>query len=171
MSKTTIEDAVDSVAVDVKPIDVTELTLQQRLDLEKKRIRQEALAAPDRIKGIENRIFEKAMGIVDGALGFTDVDFDEDGNPLGIPQEWIDEVGETEAKKRYRATLKGLENSQNAPVVMRMAENMVATIIRARAAEKAAPMNIHVEVAELKVQPREYPELIVDSVVEQDDEY
>ncbi len=150
---------------------ITDLTLTERLDLEKTRLSAEAAAAPDRIQGVQNRIFERALHTIEAALSFADVEFDEEGRPMGIPQAWIDEEGEVKAKKRYRAMLKGQENSQNAPVVMKMAVDVANTIIRARATEKSAPVSINVERAVLQVAPTVYPEQIVDVIQEDGDDY
>ncbi len=143
------------------------LTLKERLELDAQSLRQDAELAAERIQGLENKLFEKSMLIVDGVLSFTDLDPE---NPMEIPLEWIKELGQTAAEKRHFAATQGLKNGKEAPMALKVAENMASTIIRARATEKAAPRSLSIETVVLQVKPQSYPELIVDEEQGDDDE-
>jgi hypothetical protein len=147
------------------------LTLKEKLELEAETRRRDADLAQERLGSIKDRLFEKSMMIVDGVLSATDLDLT---NPMEIPEEWVQEVGEAGAKRRHFAALEGLKNSREAPVMVKVAETMATAIIRANATEKAAPRSLAIDKVTLVVKEQEkYPELIIEDEEQggDDDDY
>src|SRR3990167_3445211 len=56
-----------------------------------------------RLKGIEDKLLEKANAIVDGVMAFSELDDDAEGPP----KEWVDALGIPEAAKRLRLAKAG----------------------------------------------------------------
>ena len=82
------------------------------------------------------------MEIVSGALSAPGID---PTNPMGVPEEWIEEMGERAARAKYKSAVDAHSNAKEAPVYLKVAENMAAVIIRARATEKAAPKHLNIQ--------------------------
>lgn len=145
--------------------------LAKMRDSELSEIQDEAALARERLKSVENELFRKALETVDGAVSFVELDPD---NPLAIPQEWIDELGDERAKRKHNAAVAALRSNKEAPAGLKIAENIAANIIRARAAEKSASVTIGIEKVLIMEAPmKAFPEMVVVEAQEQDedDEY
>lgn len=144
--------------------------LAKMRDTELAEIEDEAKLARERLRSVENDIFRKALEVVDGAISFVELDPE---NPLAIPQEWIDELGDDKAARKHNAATAALRSAKEAPMGLKIAENMASNIIRARASEKQAQVNIGIEKVLIMEAPmKEFPEVVVEAHGEQEeDEY
>ena len=135
--------------------------LAKMRDSELAEIEDEAKLARERLRSIENDIFRKALEVVDGAISFNELDPE---NPLEIPQEWIDELGDERAFRKHNAATAALRSAKEAPMGLKIAENMASNIIRARASEKQTQVNIGIEKVLIMEAPmQEFPEVVVEA--------
>lgn len=136
--------------------------LAQKSRAEVERLKNQKELAQERLSSIEDELFERSMQIVAGALSAPGLD---PANPMEIPQEWIEELGEPEARKRHRAAIDATMNSREAPVYLKTAENMAGVIIRARATEKAAPKHLNIQAVVIPVaETTVFEEMVVEEI-------
>ena len=96
------------------------------------------------LRDIEDRLLQGGMDIVQGAMRAPDL------MEVEPPQAWVTEYGYERARRMHAAAQAALSNAKDAPVFLKMAENTVKSIIKARSMETAAPTTL--SVATLMVQ-------------------
>lgn len=118
------------------------------------RVQNELIAE---IRGIEERMLVRGLGIMDGVLSFADIDRDQEDPP----QEWIDMLGEQEAKKRLRVARACWMNAKEAPVGLQLTQRFVSGAQKSRAMENVDRRPLQVTVVNIgaPVAAQEYPEL------------
>lgn len=92
-------------------------------------------------KQLEDEILQESAAIVRGALDFYRLGEEHADGP---PPEWIDELGEEAAWDKFRIVLAANQSAAKAPVGLKLAQQTMLGIIRARATEKAAPRSLNV---------------------------
>ncbi|MDX2253274.1 MAG: hypothetical protein NW202_13395 [Nitrospira sp.] len=95
------------------------------------------------VRKMEDELYRDNMEIMRDAGKFRDIDPRSDE----IPPEWIEELGQKEASKRFRVAKAAWMSAKTAPVGISNARAIVSSIVKARATEKAAPTNLNVGVA------------------------
>lgn len=119
----------------------------------------ESLSAHERIKSIEDALFEKALDVVHGTLDFADIADDA----KGPPQEWIDQLGLQGALRRFRLARGGGMGSKEAPAAIKAATAIVAAVAKAKAMEKAGPRTLAISFVQMTAPAVDYPRRIVES--------
>jgi len=99
----------------------------------------------ERLRGYEDHILEKALGVVDGTVSFADVEEGEER----IPAEWIEQEGLEGAKRKMRIAQAAWLPKIKAPAGLSHAVQVATSIIKARSAEKAAPRTLNIGVVQL----------------------
>lgn len=99
----------------------------------------------DDLRIIQNEVFEEALGVVQGSLKALEID---PADPQ-MPEEWVSLYGLKTATKMFRAAQYALCNSKSAPVVLKIAQDTVSGIARARAAEKSAPRTLNISLVKM----------------------
>lgn len=112
----------------------------------------------DAIREVEDRLLMKAMGQVENALSWDEIDF----GTLEPPAEWVAELGEVEAKRRLRAAQAAQMSSGESPVGLKHAKDLLLGVVKARAAEKAGPRSLNVVVGHIDFVLPDFPRLRVD---------
>lgn len=111
----------------------------------------------DELAQIENAVYERNLAIVHAATYFADI---EPGT-TEPPKEWVDEVGEKEAKRRLRVANGAWMGAKDAPVGISISKAVVSSMAKARAMRDGGDRTLNVVVAQF-VAPR-YAELEVGS--------
>lgn len=123
-----------------------------------------ALAKPDspslaRIRGIEDEMQERSLGIIDGVLAFADLPLEA----TEAPPEWVAQYGKEGAAKRFRLARHGMESAKDAPVAIKVAVSVHAAITKARATEKAGPKSLNIQFVQMSAPLPDFPVIEVDS--------
>lgn len=110
------------------PVDLQE-TLEDRKD--------------NRLREIENSIYERGLMVIDGVSRFGQVD---PQNPDEVPDEILDDFrGDIRAQQHaHRLAKYALINAKEAPVGIAVMSRVVVGIAKARSMEKAAPRSLNV---------------------------
>lgn len=107
-----------------------------------RRLRSAADQQLEKLKGIEDRILEKSMTIVEGCLHGAYVDTGDDE----VPTEWIAELGMAGAVHRMRMAQDARCNPKEHPVYQDIAKSVMVGIIKARASSPAATASLNVNI-------------------------
>jgi hypothetical protein len=106
--------------------------------------------AERRLKAMEDKLYADSMEILDGVLGFADVD-PEDPDP---PKEWVASLGTELAQRRNRLARYGLLSNKDCPVGIRAAIQVMAATHKAK--ESRGTVNqVNVQVVQMPA-PRSY---------------
>lgn len=111
------------------------------------------------IRAVEDEIYVEAAATVRDTLRFRDIDPEWTEPPL----EWITELGEKEAMKRFRMARYGCMPSKDAPVGLKLAQDTLVGFAKVRAAEKAGPRTLNMVVVQMSAPMPEFGEVEVDS--------
>lgn len=145
------EDFPDEEAkAEIVPAASDELRHHERVKLARKS--SEDLAA-ERIKTLENSLFERSMTIVDAALSFAD--FDDLEN---VPQDWVEKYGMEEAERRFRIAKEARLPNKDAAAGLGMARAVAIGIARTRSMEKQGPKTLNVQFVQLTAPLPQFPE-------------
>jgi hypothetical protein len=106
--------------------------------------------AEDRLRGVENDLFEASLQVSADMLAFCEIEPGE----KNVPQPWIEKYGLERAQKRLRVAQASWSSGKDAPVALKHAALLAVGIIRSRAAEKAAPRQLNIVMVELTEQPQ-----------------
>lgn len=107
-----------------------------------RRLRAAADPQLEKLRGIEDRILEKSMSIIEGCLHGAYVDDGQDE----LPQEWIAEVGMKGAVDRLRMAKDARMSPKMHPVYMDLAKSTFVGIVKARASSPAATQSLNVNI-------------------------
>lgn len=109
------------------------------------------------IRGIEERMLVRGLGIMDGVLSFADID----PGQQEPPQEWIDALGLQEAQKRLRVARACWMNAKEAPVGLQLTQRFVSGAQKSRALENVDRRPLQVTVVNIgaPAAAQDYPEL------------
>lgn len=110
-----------------------------------------------RFREVEDDIFQESIEILHGALGFAAIDPEVDAPP----QSWIDRLGYAKAMERYRLAKYALMSQKEAPVGLKMAQNVHASITKARASGNKLPARLNVMLVQMPAAQVQYPVLDV----------
>lgn len=107
-------------------------------------------AAIDRIREVEDRLLSKSLQQIERALDWDSLNGDEREPPPG----WTPE--------QFRVARAAMMSAKDAPVGLKMAQNIAIGIVKARATEKAAPRNLNIQIANMDFKLPDFPKLKVD---------
>jgi hypothetical protein len=101
------------------------------------------------LDGIQDRIYEESLSVIDDGLKFADVDISdlEDGQPP--PEKWVKELGLEKAKRRARVARYCLMPKKDAPIAISLAASTAAAIANARAKTNQGPKTLNVQVVQI----------------------
>lgn len=111
------------------------------------------------LQSMEDHLLEQSSDLIRGSMHAMDLGLDPDLWPTTPPQAWVDEVGEERAKRLFNSAKAALLSKKNAPVALDMARSVHASITKARAQERGAPLVMNV--AFITAQPVVYEEIEV----------
>lgn len=123
-------------------------------------------AKPDPLAGVphqkwlvsrQRKIFLDSAQVLEDALAARELDVDADGPP----EEWIRDLGEKEAKRRFRMAQAGWLNAKEAPVVIKVAKELLVGISKAMAADNSGPKVLNLQVVNMPQTANlpEFPEI------------
>ncbi len=110
------------------------------------------------IKAVEDEIFIEAAHTVRDVLRFKDIDPSMEEPPL----EWVGELGEAEAMKRFRMAQAGWLPGSKAPVGLKLAQDTLVGFAKVRAAEKQGPRTLNMVVVKMSAPMPEFEEIEVE---------
>ncbi len=111
-----------------------------------------------RIEELENEIFERAAGVVNAALSFTEVTPTQTEPPPG----WVAEYGYEAAKQRLEIAKMGYWPASVAPNAFKLAQQVQTGISRGRAySMKVTQNNLNVKIALPAPTTLEHPGTVV----------
>lgn len=116
-----------------------ELIVAQRTEI----VKQSKTLNMELLKAAEDNILAESIAIVQGCLGFADLEFDDEGNPQ-YPKEW-DDLPEGEKNKRVRLAKFGCMPSGDFPHGGKLAHQTMVGIIKARATEQSGSKVLNIE--------------------------
>lgn len=107
----------------------------------------QALSAQhEKLAGIEDDILRTSMETVQDAMFWQDVfPVGESEAPAGPPQQWVDELGEERARRRFRVAMAACMNAKDAPVGLGMARATFMGITKVRAASKVGSPTLAIQ--------------------------
>lgn len=114
----------------------------------------------DKLRQIEDRLYEKASVTINNALRADEID----GGEVGPPMEWVQQLGAEEAMKAWRTAVDIRKPPASRPGHIDLARSLLVGISRSRetrAQTSAPPLQVQVIVA---VSPQIYPELEVEAI-------
>lgn len=118
------------------------------------------------IKSIEDELLLEVSTIVRDAMCFRDIEPNAEFAPAEWYQSMVDKIGDgpakDEAAKRFRMAKAAWMNSKEAPVGLKLAQNTMIGIIKARATEDQAPRPLNVAVQIVQA-PAQLPSKTVDN--------
>jgi hypothetical protein len=106
-----------------------------------------------RLQEIQDQILERSLGVVDGAVRFAEIDRDATEPPV----EWLEELGEKEAMRRFRIAKAAWEGAKTSPTAFKVATQMAVGILRAKASE-TGPRTLNIQIAHLSAPIPSFPE-------------
>lgn len=119
-----------------------------------------------KIKNLEDSLLIDSLEVVTSVCKFAEfdpkVEYDPKNLEAGPPQEWLDELGEKEAGRKYRMVMAGWENSKAAPVAISVATKVSVGIIRARASSKMAPRTLNLQVIQMTAPRQDYERIRIE---------
>lgn len=159
MSTKTLEPSLFDELFDAEPVAIVE---PEPVQITVPTAEDEAHAI-DHVKAISDRLFQRSADIVDGSLHFADLDPDTMHEMDGPPDEWVLEVGEAEAKKRFRLAKAAWRANKDMPGGIKLAADFMAAEMKARSEEKKAPAALNVAFITLNQPQPNFPRRIVES--------
>jgi hypothetical protein len=111
--------------------------------------RSEDDLAQERLRDIEDSLYEQATTVVSNALAFTQIEMGEEGASKEVPGEWIAELGYEKAAEKHRTALYALSSSKEAPIGLKLAATVQASITKARAQEKGGPKVLNMTLVQM----------------------
>lgn len=108
--------------------------------------RSEDDLAQERLRDIEDSLYEQATTVVSNALAFTQI---EDPASKEVPGDWIAEMGYEKAAEKHRTALYALASSKEAPIGLKLAATVQASITKARAQEKGGPKVLNMTLVQM----------------------
>ena len=144
------------IADDVKAFEAVAELLPAEQKLAK--VPGRAMTPIDRVAAIQDKIYAQAHAILEGVQAFADVKPD-DKEP---PPEWIAQLGEKEAWKKFRLAQYGIMSAKEAPVGIKVAEHIATSIARTKAMERAPVANLNVAIVHVHGEKKQYPKIEVE---------
>lgn len=115
-------------------------------------------AKPERIRDIEEEIHEESAAVVQDALRFSELS-PEAQEP---PHEWVKELGQERAWKRFNTARYALMNAKEAPIGLRIAKDTLMGLSKVRAKEKIGPKTLNMVVVQMSGTLPKFDEVEVD---------
>jgi hypothetical protein len=110
------------------------------------------------IRAVEDEIYVESVTTVRDALRFNEIDHEWTEPPV----EWVAELGEHEAKKRFRLARYGCMPGKDVPFGLKLAQDTLVGIAKARATEKAGPKTLNMIYVKISAPMPEFEEVEVD---------
>jgi hypothetical protein len=165
MAKVTFDEEEEAVSFEVEELKSTVVQRAPTLALDAQpgavvgRQMTEQEKAQEVLRTVQDDLFAESMRVTRDMLAFREIAPDATEPPI----EWIAELGEKEARKRFNVARAAWLPGNAAPIGFKHATTMAVGIIRAKATEKSAPQNLNVMVVQLTEQPMmKYPEMEVE---------
>ncbi len=114
--------------------------------------------ASEIIRDVAMEIVDDTTRVLDDALAFADIMPDE----AVPPKEWVEKYGYERAHQRLRTAKYALMNAKEAPVGLKIAAQLGASIIKSKANEPTVNNVLHVEKIYINAPAQAYPELELD---------
>lgn len=107
----------------------------------------------------QERVFNKSAQVLEASLAFIDID-PADELP---PADWIVELGQKEALKKWRVARAAWMNAKEAPVGIKIAKECVVGISKALGADAQAPKILNMQAVQINLGPApEFPKVRID---------
>ena len=120
--------------------------LAEKIVAKPKKLSKRAEDRLDRLRNLENELFEKSLLVVGSTCDFAELD---PVDPDKIPEKWIELYGEEEARKRHRVAMAGWQSVKTAPKAIDVALKVAVGIIRARATERGGVKQLNMNVIKM----------------------
>lgn len=103
----------------------------------------------DRIREFEDAMLMRASSIVEDAMSFADIDKDHPSD--NVPDEWLAQCGgdRKRAVAKMRVAKAAWEGTRDMPGGIKIAAQVMTSIIKARSMEKSAPKQLNVQVVNI----------------------
>ena len=112
----------------------------------------------DAIREVEDRLLLRAIGQTEDSLCWADVDI----GTAEPPQEWVDELGQKGAMRRLRVVQAAQMSAKESPVGLKHSKEILVSVIKARATEKAAPKHLNIQIGHMDFALPNYPTIKVE---------
>ena len=106
-----------------------------------KRVLTRKEQAEEHLMDVTDEIYGESLVVLRSALRFAELNPDD---PHECPQEWIEELGEREAKKRHAVAYGAWLNNSKAPAGLKIAQAVAMGIMKTKSNEKIAPQALSV---------------------------
>lgn len=83
-------------------------------------------------ESILSRVYDRHMRIIEDVARFHEIDL-RDVDP---PREWVEEMGEVEARKTFRIAQAAWLDAKSAPIALKVSAQVVTAMMKAKALEK-----------------------------------
>lgn len=102
---------------------------------------------------VTDELLEESQSILRDSQAFADLTEEmlQSGSP---PQEWVDELGEKRAAKRFRIAKYALMTKKDCPVGLEMARALAVGILSSKAREKGGDKHLHVNYVNVPAPPQ-----------------
>jgi hypothetical protein len=100
--------------------------------------------AESALEAIADSLYEDALGVIDDAMQFADVEPAELEPGEAPPSKWVEQVGYEKAARRQRVARTAWMPKKDAPVGLSIALTMASSITAARAKSKEGPSTLNV---------------------------
>lgn len=116
----------------------------------------------EEMRRIEDELMQENLQIIRDVAKARDIDSDHKG--LGVPEEWLQSgMTREQAAKTLRVAKASWLCAKEAPVFIATSKSIVLGIVKARAAEKAAPRSLNLTVVNMQTPlPKEFEVVEVD---------
>jgi hypothetical protein len=123
---------------------------------------QETPAGTDLIEKKVDQLFEETCNVVSAAMAFADIE----PGATECPEEWIEQFGEEEARRRFRIAQYAQMSHKEAPFALDMATKMAVALGRCKLDKKAPQGQINIAVVKYEESRPKFREIEVEDGVQ-----
>ena len=113
--------------------------------------------AEEKVEEVKESLLTRSSEVLEAAMAFQDIG-ENDESP---PRQWVEEMGEGAAWRRFRVAKAAWRSGKTAPVGITVARNLYVGITKAAAQKATAPAQLNVAV-QMNVVVPEFEEIDVD---------
>lgn len=110
-----------------------------------------------KIERMTDEILSESLGTLQGALQFSELTGDEESPP----EDWVERLGEKEARKRFNLAMDARKPAAHAPFGLKLAKDVALGIMKTRS-EKQVPTSLNVQFVQFQLPTVTYPKKKVD---------
>ena len=107
---------------------------------------------------VVDELYRETRFVTSASMAFADIEEDQEEPP----QEWIDEFGEKEAKKRLRIAKYAQLPHNKAPIALEIAQKVVTGITKAKMERPGQDRVLNVQIVQFEKQEKDFPELLLE---------